>query len=212
MLTTRDNGHGTAVYVMWRKAVMLLTLWGNSISEVLSDMQLYFTHVCDSVELKIIPLHFLWTRVSIMYIQHLNSTLNPLTTDDKSCNFGRMLSVGAIRFKIGFALAKKWAGFSTGCHAHGSCLAGCIKALVSTGLGISLFIDTNGHRLRLLCLFGCSISGNVGRLFSVGRSIHWSEGPDHCKLANEWAWQRSWTLKDLIEEYEYLAEVSSASS
>ena len=29
------------------------------------------------------------------------------------------------------------------------------------------------------------------RQLSIGRSIHWSEGPDHCKLANEWAWQRS---------------------
>ena len=41
------------------------------------------------------------------------------------------------------------------------------------------------------------------RQLSVGRSIHRSEGPDHCKLANEWAWQR-W-----MEEY--LAEVFSAS-
>ena len=45
--------------------------------------------------------------------------------------------------------------------------------------------------------------------FSVGRSIHWSEGPDHCKLANEWVWQMSWPLRDLMEQY--LAEVSSAS-
>ena len=43
------------------------------------------------------------------------------------------------------------------------------------------------------------------RELSVGRSIHRSEGPDHCKLANEWVRQRSRTLRDLMEEY--LAEV-----
>ena len=26
--------------------------------------------------------------------------------------------------------------------------------------------------------------------FFFQRSIHWSEALDHCKLANEWAWQR----------------------
>ena len=30
--------------------------------------------------------------------------------------------------------------------------------------------------------------------------VHWSESPDHCKLANEWAWQRSWTPRSLMEE------------
>ena len=30
----------------------------------------------------------------------------------------------------------------------------------------------------------------ICRQLSVGRSVHWSEGPDHCKLGNEWAWQR----------------------
>ena len=39
-----------------------------------------------------------------------------------------------------------------------------------------------------------------------GESVHWSESPDHCKLANEWVWQRSWTSRTLIEEP--LAQVS----
>ena len=61
-------------------------------------------------------------------------------------------------------------------------LAGCRKALVGTGLAISLLFDTNGR--KGLHFWHC-------RQISVGRSVHWSEGPDHCKLANEWAWQRS---------------------
>ena len=46
-------------------------------------------------------------------------------------------------------------------------------------------------------------------------SFHWDKhslvrSPDHCKLANKWVWQGSWTLRGLVEEH--LAEVSSASS
>ena len=68
-------------------------------------------------------------------------------------------------------------------------LAGSRKALVGTGLGISLLliqtaIDKVPLPFQRLNFWHC-------RQFSVGRSIHWSEGPNHCKLANEWAWQRS---------------------
>ena len=41
--------------------------------------------------------------------------------------------------------------------------------------------------------------------FSVGRSIHSSEGPDHCKLTNEWTWQ---VMNPERLDEEYLAEVS----
>ena len=49
-----------------------------------------------------------------------------------SSNFGRMLSVGAIRFEDGFCTSKKkqdrgrWAGFSSG---HGSYLGWLLKSL-----------------------------------------------------------------------------------
>ena len=56
--------------------------------------------------------------------------------------------------------------------------------------------------------FRSSISGTVE--FSVRRSIHWSEGADYCELANEWVWQRSRTLRGVMDEP--LAKVSSASS
>jgi len=68
-----------------------------------------------------------------------------------------------------------WVGSPRSAVHMAAALAGCRKALVGTGLAISLPFNTNGH---------C-------RQFSVGRSVHWSEGPDHCKLANHWAWQRS---------------------
>ena len=47
--------------------------------------------------------------------------------------------------------------------------------------------------MKPFCLTRGSISGifHSQKQFSVGRSIHWSESADHCKLANEWAWQRS---------------------
>ena len=57
-------------------------------------------------------------------------------------------------------------------------LADCRKVLVSTGWAISLLFSTNEH-------FWCC------RQFSVRRSIRWSEGPDHCRLANEWVWPKS---------------------
>ena len=58
------------------------------------------------------------------------NNVNPLTTDDE-CTCHETLAacyhLAQSVLKIGFALAKKagwgrWAGFSAGCHAHGSCL------------------------------------------------------------------------------------------
>ena len=63
-----------------------------------------------------------------------------------------MLSVGAIRFEDRFCTTKK-GGIGGGgrVSAWGAVhmaadLAGCRKALVGTGLGISLLFDTNRHR------------------------------------------------------------------
>ena len=63
-----------------------------------------------------------------------------------------MLSVAAIRFEDGFCASKK-GGIGGGGQvsardaAHmAAALAGCRKALVSTGLSISLLLDTNGRR------------------------------------------------------------------
>ena len=103
-----------------------------------------------------------------------------------------MLSVGAIHFEDRFCASKK-GGIGGGgrVSAQGAvrmaaALAGCRKALVGTGLSISLPFATNGRRqgspapFYELHFWHC-------RQLSVGRSIHRSEGPDHCKLANEWA-------------------------
>ena len=81
-------------------------------------------------------------------------------------------------------------------------LAGRRKALVSTGCAISLLLNTNGRRKGSFAF--------VGAQLSVGRSVHWLESPEHCKLTNEWAWQRSWTSRRLMEKP--LAQLSSASS
>ena len=69
-----------------------------------------------------------------------------------SCNFGRMLSVGTIRFEDRFCASKKggigeggWVSARGAMHMAAA-LAGCRKALVGTGLSISLLFDTNGHR------------------------------------------------------------------
>ena len=63
-----------------------------------------------------------------------------------------MLSVGTIRFEDGFCTSKK-GGIGGGgrVSAQGAvhmaaALAGCRKALVGTGLSISLLLDTNGRR------------------------------------------------------------------
>ena len=60
---------------------------------------------------------------------------NPLTAHDALSDFGRMLSVGAIRFEdIGFALAKKVGGFTPEYRAHGSCLDWLEKSLGHPGV------------------------------------------------------------------------------
>ena len=65
---------------------------------------------------------------------------------------GRMLSVGAIRFEDRFCARKKGEigggkQVSTRGAVHmAAALADCRKALVGTGLGISLLFDTNGRR------------------------------------------------------------------
>ena len=63
-----------------------------------------------------------------------------------------MLSVGTIRFEDRFCASKK-GGIGGGgrVSARGAvhmaaALAGCRKALVGTGLSISLLFDANGHR------------------------------------------------------------------
>ena len=106
-----------------------------------------------------------------------------------------MLSVGAIHFEDSFCTSKKGGiGGGEQVSAQGAvhmaaALAGCRKALVGTGLSISLpfatmIVDKAPLPFFELHFWHC-------RQLSLGRSIHWPEGPDHCKLANEWAWQRS---------------------
>ena len=63
-----------------------------------------------------------------------------------------MLSVDAIRFEDRFCASQKggiggggWVSVQGAVHMAAA-LAGCRKALVSTGLGTSLLFDTNGHR------------------------------------------------------------------
>ena len=63
-----------------------------------------------------------------------------------------MLSVGAIRFEDRFFASKKggiggggWVS-AWGAMHMAAALAGCRKALVGTGLAISLLFDTNGRR------------------------------------------------------------------
>ena len=80
-----------------------------------------------------------------------------------SSDFGRMLSVGAIRFEERFCASKK-GGIGGGgqVSARGAvhmavALTGCRKALVSTGWTISHLVSTN--RLRNPCRG--TISGSV---------------------------------------------------
>ena len=74
--------------------------------------------------------------------------------------------------KIGIAVAKK--------GDRGSCVALAWAFLsLSTKMGVDKAPAFLGAPfLAVLAVF-------------VGRSVHWSEGPDHCKLTNEWVWQRS---------------------
>ena len=79
-----------------------------------------------------------------------------------------MLSVGAIHFEDRFCTSKKggigggrWV-LAQGAMHMAAALAGCRKALVGTGLGISLFFDTNGRVKKEKCLFRSSMSGTVG--------------------------------------------------
>ena len=84
--------------------------------------------------------------------------------------------------------------------------AGYRKALVDTGLAISLLFHTNGRRN---CSSACRGSF-FGTADNFQGSVHWLENPDHWKLANEWVWQRSWTSRGLMEKP--LSQGSSASS
>ena len=70
-----------------------------------------------------------------------------------SCNFDHTLSVGAICFEDRFCASKK-AGIGEGGRVSAlsavhmaAALAGCRKALVGTGLAVSLLFDTNGGPL-----------------------------------------------------------------
>ena len=62
-------------------------------------------------------------------------------------------------------------------------LAGCRKASVGTGLGISLLLAQTGVDKASLPFKGLHIWHC--RKLSVWRSICWSEDPDHCKITNE---------------------------
>ena len=79
---------------------------------------------------------------------------NPLTTDDECTRLATLAacyqSAQSI-LKIGFAVAKRWdrgrrVGSPRAALHMAAALAGCRKALVGTGIAISLLIDTNGRR------------------------------------------------------------------
>ena len=53
--------------------------------------------------------------------------------------------------------------------------AGYRKALVDTGLAISLLFHTNGHRNHSSACRGSFL----GTADNFQRSVHWSENPDH---------------------------------
>ena len=73
---------------------------------------------------------------------------------------------------------------------HGSCIGRLQKRFGQQLAGPFLsFLTQTDVEKALLTLQGLHFWHC--RQFSVGRSIHWSKGPDHCKLANEWVWQRS---------------------
>ena len=79
---------------------------------------------------------------------------NPLTTDDKCTRHATLAAryqLAQSVLKIGFALAKRqdrgrWVGSPRNAVHMAAALVGCRKALVSTGLAISLLFDTNGRR------------------------------------------------------------------
>ena len=94
------------------------------------------------------------TKHFINYCKPSVAFFNPSTTDDVylSCIYGHMLSVGAIHFEHRFCASKKggiggggWVSAQGAMHVV-TALAGCKKALVGTGLSISLLFDTNGCR------------------------------------------------------------------
>ena len=87
-------------------------------------------------------------------------------------NFGRMLSVGAIHFEDRLCASKK-GGIGrgglvspSGWHHMAAVLAGCRKALVSTGWAISLPFSTNGHRNCSSAFVGAHNSGSVDSFWS----------------------------------------------
>ena len=77
--------------------------------------------------------------------------------------------------KIGFTLAKEVGQGEAGGHSHD---------MLCTWWLSWLAVEKAPLPLQGLHFWHC-------RQFSVGRSVHWLESTDHCKLANEWAWQRS---------------------
>ena len=80
-----------------------------------------------------------------------------------SSDFGCMLSVGTIRLKLGFALAKK-GGIGGGGRAYSrhvvhmvAALAGGRTALVGTCWTISHLVSTNGRRNHSFPLVGADL-------------------------------------------------------
>ena len=80
--------------------------------------------------------------------------ITPLTTDDECTHHASLAACYQLAqsvLKIGFSLAKKvgwgrWVGSPRAAMHRAAALAGCRKALVGTGLAISLLFDTNGRR------------------------------------------------------------------
>ena len=99
-----------------------------------------------------------------------------------SYNFGRTASVSAIRFEDMFCTSKKrwdsgrWVGIvMITCCAHDSCLGWLLRRLGQHWLS---YIFLSWKPLRKFHFWHY-------RQFSVRRSVHSSESPDHCKLAND---------------------------
>ena len=95
-------------------------------------------------------------RRHLLAVLHMVNVIrpNPLTTDDECTRHATLVACYQLAqsvLKTGFVLAKKWdrgrwVGIVMTCRAHGGCLAGYRKALVSIGWAISLLLNTNGHR------------------------------------------------------------------
>ena len=141
---------------------------------------------------------------------HYLRTFNPLTTNDAiwhhlilaTCyQLAQSVFEGTCRFcasKKGGIAEGGWVLAQGAVHMLAA-LAGCRKALVSTGWTISHLVSTNRLRNHSPPLVGAPILD----LHSVSWSARWSESPDHWKPANEWVWLRSWTQRDCVKDWSF---------